>query len=187
MTLSNFWRAFRAQVHELAGYLWTSDPLDQLQSQYDRTMAKFKEGRQALEQHRALVERVRLQVADQKSHISDLEAKVRAYLQTGDHLAAETLTVQVQEAGLDLADRESQLKCHEEAYQANLAAIKQIGGWLTQVRAKIARYDAALKVSRAEADLARVVQEFSVELATDFRQVERAVQDQIDRAEVHAV
>jgi phage shock protein A len=187
MTLSNFWRGFRSQVNELAGYLWTTDPLDQLQAQYDRTMAKFREGRQALEQHRTLVERVRLQVADLKSHIRELEAKVRAYLQAGDHAAAQTLTLRTEEAGLELADREAQLRCHEEAYQTNLAAIKEIGGWLTQVRGKIARYDAALKVSRAEADLARVVQEFSVDLATDFRQVERAVQEQIDHAEAHVV
>lgn len=187
MTLSTFWRGFRSQVHELAGYLWTSDPLDELQAQYDRTMAKFKEGRRALEQHRAVVERVRLQAADQKGHVRELEAKVQACLQAGDHPAAQALTLRREEAGLELARCEAQLRCQEEAYQANLAAIKEIGGWLTQVRGKIARYDAALKLSRAEADLARVVQEFSAELATDFRRVEQAVQEQIDRAEVHAV
>ncbi len=181
MTPSNFWRAFRAQVNELAGYLWTNDPLDQLQSHCDRTMAKFKEGRQALEHQRTLVERVRLQVTDQKSRAADLEARIRAHFQAGNRPAAEDLTLQLQETQRELTESVAQLKRHEEAYQANLAAIKQIGAWLTQVQAKIARYDAALKVSRAEADLARVVQEFSVELATDFRQVEQAIQDRIDR------
>jgi phage shock protein A len=181
MTSNDFWRTFRAQLNELASYLWASDPVDQLQAHYDRTMAKFQEGRQALEQHRLLVERVRLQVADQKSHVADLEAKLRVHTQAGKRASADDLTLQLQEAQRELAASEAQLQGHEEAYQANLAAIKQIGTWLTQVRAKIARYDAALKVSRAEADLARVAQEFSVELATDFRQVERAVQERIDR------
>ena len=56
------WNAFMAQVNKLANFFWQADPVAQMQLEYDNALAQLKDGRQGLEQYRALVERVARQV-----------------------------------------------------------------------------------------------------------------------------
>ena len=69
---------------------------------------------------------------------------------------------------------------HEQAYENNLLKIKHAGGKLAEIRDKIARYDADLKMSAAEAEMARLAQDFHVEVTTDFGQLESSIQEKID-------
>src|SRR5205085_7917336 len=88
MILGKFWGAFRAQINKLANLFWTADPIAQMQYEYDLAVSQMKQGREGLEQYRALVERVSRQVAANQSHVSSLEAKVKAYLSAGDRESA---------------------------------------------------------------------------------------------------
>ena len=54
----------------------------------------------------------------------------------------------------DLAENEKQLALHEQAYQNNLLKIQHAVKKLDEVRHKISKYDAELKMSRAEAEMA---------------------------------
>jgi phage shock protein A len=179
MIFGKVWRAFQAQVNKLANIFWTADPIAQMQYEYDSAVDQLKEGRQGLEQYRALVERVSRQVANDKTHVSSLEAKVKAYLQTGDRETAAKFALEMQKAKKGLQENEAQLKMHEEAYTNNLTKIKHAGGKLAQVRDKIAKYDADLKMSKAEAELAKLAQDFHFDVTTDFGQIEQVVQDKI--------
>ena len=69
---------------------------------------------------------------------------------------------------------------HEQAYENNLLKIKHAGGKLAEIRDKIARYDADLKMSAAEAEMARLAQDFHVDVTTDFGQLESSIQEKID-------
>jgi phage shock protein A len=157
-----------------------------MQYEYDGAVDQLKEGRQGLEQYRALVERVGRQVANDKAHVSSLEAKVKAYLQTGDRDTAAKFALELQKAKKDLSENEGQLKLHEDAYNHNLTKVKHAGNKLAQVREKIAKYDAELKMSRAEAEMAKLAQDFHFDVTTDFGQIEQVVQDKIslNRAKV---
>ena len=179
MILGKFWNALRAQVNKLANFFWTADPIAQMQYEYDRAVDQLKEGRQGLEQYRALVERVTRQVANDKSHASSLEAKVKAYLQAGDRETAGKFALEMQKAKKDQAENETQLKMHEDAYNNNLSKIKHASGKLSQIREKIAKYDAELKMSRAEAEMAKLAQDFNFDVTTDFGQIEQVIQDKI--------
>jgi phage shock protein A len=179
MILGKFWNAFRAQINKLANFFWTADPIAQMQYEYDRAVDQLKEGRLGLEQYRALVERVSRQVANDKSHVSSLEAKVKAYLQTGDRETAGKFALEMQKAKKDQAENETQLKMHEESYNNNLTKIKHASGKLSQIREKIAKYDAELKMSRAEAEMAKLAQDFDFDVTTDFGQIEQVIQDRI--------
>src|SRR6516164_61584 len=150
MILGKFWRAFRGQMNKLANFLWAADPAAQMQYEYDRDVEQLKEGRQGLEQYRALVERVVRQVADGKTHCASLEAKVKAYLQAGDRETAARFALELQKARQGVAENEAQLQLHEAAYANHLAKIKQANGKLGQLREKIARYNAELKMTQAE-------------------------------------
>lgn len=179
MIFGKLWRAFSAQVNKLANFFWTQDPIAQLQYEYDLAVDQLKQGRQGLEQYRALVERVSRQVATNKAHVANLEAKIKAYLQAGDRDSAAKFALEMQKGKQDLAENEGQLKMHEDAYNNNLLKIKHAGKKLTQVREKIAKYDAELKMSRAEAEMAKLAQDFNFDVTTDFGQIEQVIQDKI--------
>src|SRR5262249_30662082 len=79
-----------------------------------------------------------------------------------------------------LAENEAQLKMHEDAYNNNLLKIQHASGKLAQLKEKIKKYDADLKMSRAEAELAKVAKSITVDVTTDFGQIEDVIQTQID-------
>ena len=58
MILGKFFGAIRAQLNKLANFFWEADPIAQMQYEYDLAVEQLKQGREGLEQYRALVERV---------------------------------------------------------------------------------------------------------------------------------
>jgi phage shock protein A len=179
MIFGKIWAAFRAQLNKLANFFWTADPIAQLQYEYDRSVDQLKEGRQGLEQYRALVDRVGRQVATGKARVADLEAKIKAYLQAGQRDRAAELALQLQRFQKDVAENENQLKMHEDAYNNNLTKIKHATKKIGEVKEKIQKYDAELKLSRAEAEMAKLAQDFNFDVTTDFGQIEQVIQDKI--------
>jgi len=157
-----------------------------MQYEYDQSVAQMKEGREGLEQYRALVERVGHQAAMDKQHVSRLEAQVKAYLTAGDRETAAKFALEMQKAKQDQAENEGQLKLHEEAYNNNVAKIKHASKKLADVREKIQKYDAELKMSRAEAEMAKLATDFNFDVTTDFGQIEQVINDKIglNRAKV---
>jgi phage shock protein A len=179
MIFGKLWRTLAAQINKLANIFWTADPIAQLQYEYDLAVEQLKQGRLGLEQYRSLVERVTRQVATNKAHVANLEAKVKTYLQAGDRDTAAKFALELQKAKKDLAENEVQEKMHEESYTNNLTKIKHASTKIAQVRDKITKYDAELKMSRAEAEMAKLAQEFNFDVTTDFGQIEQVIQDKI--------
>lgn len=179
--MGKFWKALRAQFNKVANWFWTRDPIAQMQYEYDKAVAQLKEGRQGLEQYRALVERVTRQVKTEEKQERELEAKIKAYLKAGDRKTAGQLAIQLQKLKQSLAENREQLKLHETAYNNNLEKIKYASKKLGDVREKIKKYEADLKMSEAEAELARLSQSFSFDVTTDFGELEQVVQDKVDK------
>jgi phage shock protein A len=179
MIVGKLWRSLKAQLNKLANFFWTADPIAQMQYEYDLSVAQLKEGREGLEQYRGLVERVTRQVANDKAHVRNLEAKVKAYLQANDRETAAKFALELQKAKQQQAENEEQLKLHEEAYGNNLQKIKHASGKLAQIRDKITKYDAELKMSRAEAEMAKLAGTLNFDVTTDFGEIEQVIQDQI--------
>jgi phage shock protein A len=186
MIIGKFWGALRAQINKLANIFWTADPIAQMQYEYDMAVSQLQDGRKGLEQYRALVERVTYQVNNDQRHVTSLESKVKAYLQAGDRETAAKFALELQKAKNELAENQSQLKMHEDAYTNNVTKIKHATGKLTKIREKIAKYDAELKMSKAEAEIAQLAQSFNFDVTTDFGQIEQVIQDKIglNRAKV---
>ncbi len=123
MILGKFWRALQAQINKIANMFWTADPIAQMQYEYDQAVVQLKEGREGLEQYRALVERVSRQSLTSQSHVANLEAKVKAYLQSGDRDTAAKFALELQKARKTHEENQAQLKLHEDAYNNNLTKI----------------------------------------------------------------
>lgn len=179
MILAKLWHVLQAQMNKLANFFWTSDPIAQMQYEYDLAVAELKEGREGLAQYRTLVERVMRQVATDKTHVSNLEAKIKAYLQAGDRETASRFALELQKAKTELAENEGQLQMHEDAYDNHLTKIKHSSRKLAEIRDNITKYDAELKMSRAEAEMAELAASFNFAVTTDFGQIEQVIQDKI--------
>ncbi|MBN1344334.1 MAG: PspA/IM30 family protein [Phycisphaerae bacterium] len=186
MILGKLLHTLKAQINKLANLFWTADPIAQMQYEYDLAVAQLKEGREGLEQYRALVERVSRQVINDEGQVKKLEAKIKAYLQAGDRESASRYALELQRAKQQLGENEEQLKMHEEAYGNNLTKIKHAGKKLADVRRKITKYDAELKMSRAEAEMAKLANSFDFNVTTDFGQIEQVLEEKItlNRAKV---
>jgi phage shock protein A len=179
--LHKFWSAFVAQINKVANIFWEADPIAQMRYEYDRSVEQLKEGRTGLEQYRGLVERVTRQVAANKSHVQKLEAETKAYLKAGDRATAAKFALELQKAKAELAANEGQLQMHETSYGNNLKKIQHANEKLIELRQKITKYDAELKMSAAEAEIAKLSETFDMNLTTDFGEIESVIQQKIDQ------
>src|SRR5215813_9683421 len=180
MIFGKFFGAIRAQLNKLANFFWEADPIAQMQYEYDLAVEQLKEGRVGLEQYRGLVERVSRQVKEGESNVSKLTAQAKAYLKAGDRDTAATFALQLTKAKTQLEENKQQLAMHEQAYQNNLKKIQYANKKLVEVKDKIQKYDAELKMSEAEAEVAKLTQSFDVDVTTDFGQLEDVIQRKID-------
>jgi phage shock protein A len=176
-----FWSAFVAQINKVANVFWEADPVAQMRYEYDRSVEQLKEGRVGLEQYRGLVERVSRQVAANKSHVQKLEAETKAYLKAGDRATAAKFALELQKAKEELAANDNQLQMHETAYGNNLKKIQHANTKLIELKQKITKYDAELKMSAAEAEIAKLSESFDMNLTTDFGEIESVIQQKIDQ------
>ncbi len=180
MIIGKIWRSFRAQMNKLANFFWTADPIAQMQYEYDQSVEQLKSGKEGLAQYRALVERVQRQVTTDTKHISQLEGRVKAYLQAGDRDTAARFALELQKAKNELAENQAQLQMHEKAYENNLIKIRNATKKVGEIRDKMHKYDAELKMSRAEAELAELAGTFNFDITSDLGQIEQVLQDQIN-------
>ena len=181
MILQKFWSVFVAQINKVANMFWEADPIAQMRYEYDSAVNQLKEGRGGLEQYRGLVERVTRQVSANKSHVQKLEAETKAYLKAGDRTTAAKFALELQKAKEELATNEGQLQMHETAYGNSLKKIQHANTQLIGLREKIQKYDAELKMSAAEAEIAKLSETFDVNLTTDFGEIESVIQQKIDQ------
>src|SRR5687768_6005977 len=180
MILGKFFGAIRAQLNKLANFFWEADPIAQMQYEYDQAVEQLKEGRVGLEQYRGLVERVSRQVKDGEAQVNKLTAQAKAYLKAGDRETAGSFALQLTKAKGQLEENKQQLAMHEQAYGNNLKKIQYANKKLVEVKDKIQRYDAELKMSEAEAEVAKLTQSFNMDVTTDFGQLEDVIQRKID-------
>src|SRR4026209_2284929 len=145
-----------AQINKVANLFWESDPIAQMRYEYDKSVEQLKEGRLGLEQYRGLVERVTRQVSANRAHVQKLEAETKAYLKAGDRATAAKFALELQKAKEELAANDQQLQMRETAYTDNLRKTQHANGKLVDRRQKIQKYDAELKMSAAEAEIAKV-------------------------------
>jgi phage shock protein A len=180
MILGKFFGAIRAQLNKIANLFFEADPIAVMQLEVDQATERLKEGRKGLDLYRGLVESVARQVALGKSNAGQLEAQIKAHLKAGNRDVAAQLALQLQKTQTELAANEKQLEMHESAYQNNLLKIQKANKDIVKVREKIRKYDADLKMSAAEAEIAQISESFDMNITTDFGQIEAVIQRQID-------
>ena len=178
--MGKFFRAIRAQLNKIANIFFEADPIAVMQLEVDQATERLKEGRKGLEMYRGLVETVARQVASGTANASQLEAQIKAHLKAGNREVAGQLALQLQKTQSELEKNKAQLEMHEQAYQNNLLKIQKANKDIVKVRDKIQQYNAELKMSAAEAEIAQISESFDMNMTTDFGQIESVIQKQID-------
>jgi len=181
MIFGKLWAALRAQINKIANMFWEADPIAQMRYEYDRSVEQLKEGREGLELYRALVEKVTRQVKTNGAHVAKLEAQAKAYLKAGDRETAAKFAMELEKARGEMNQNLEQLKMHEGSYDNNLKKIKHAGKRLAEVRNKIDSQEAELKMSEAEAEVAKLAESFDFNVSTDFGQLEEVIQRKVDK------
>jgi phage shock protein A len=156
MIFGKFVTVIRAFFNSIANAMWEKNPIAIMQLEYDKSVEQLKEGRKGLELYRGLVERVARQVAAGKTQVDRLQAEIKAYLKAGERATAAKFALQLKKAETDLAANQEQLKMHEESY------------------------DADLKMTSAEAEIAQIAGDLNFDVTTDFGQIEQIIQRKID-------
>lgn len=180
MILGKFFGAIAAQFNKMGNWLFNKDPIAQMQYEYDKAVEQLKEGRIGLEQYRGLVERVSRQVKEGEALITKLTGQAKAYLKLGNRDMAAQFALQLTKAKTQLGENQAQLKMHEEAYNNNLLKIQHANKKLIELKDKIQKYDADLKMSEAEAEIAKISTSFNMDITTNFGQLEDNIQRRID-------
>ncbi|MEO7994770.1 MAG: PspA/IM30 family protein [bacterium] len=180
MIFGKFWAAIRAQLNKIANLFYEPDPVAQLRYEYDKAVEELKTGREGLEQYAGLVQQVSRRQQDSKRHVDQLEAQTKAYLKAGDRTTAGKFALELQKAKDEAKQADEVFAGHQEAYNNNLKKIKHANEKLMGLRQKIDKYDAELKMSAAEAEIAKLSETFEMNVTTDFGQLESVIQKKID-------
>ena len=114
--------------------------------------------------------------------MENLTAKVKAYLKAGDRETAGKFAIELKGAQAELEENKGQLDLHEKSYENNVKKIQHATKRLGDVRYKIQKYDADLKMSEAEAEVSQLAQNFNFDITTDFGQLEQVIQGE-DRSQ----
>jgi phage shock protein A len=178
--MGKMFRAIRAQLNKIANIFFEADPIAVMQLEVDQATERLKDGRKGLEMYRGLVETVARQVASGTANASQLESQNIAHLKAGNREMAGQLALELQKTQSELEKNKAQLEMHEQAYQNNLLKIQKANKDIVKVRDKIRQYDAELKMSAAEAEIAQISESFDMNMTTDFGQIESVIQKQID-------
>ena len=117
---------------------------------------------------------------DGENQVTKLTAQAKAYLKAGERETAGGIALQLTKAKAQLEENRQQLVMHETAYGNNLKKIQHANKKLVEVKDKIQQYDAELKMSEAEAEVAKLTQSFNMDVTTDFGQLEDVIQRKID-------
>src|SRR5690606_15384860 len=100
--------------------------------------------------------------------VEDRKNKIKSYLKVNDRATAGKFALELKRAQTELEENQAQLKLHDDSYQNYLTKIRHATRKLNDVQMKIRKYDAELKMSSAEAEMAKLAQSFDFDVTTDF-------------------
>ena len=181
-TLGRIANAASAQVGKVGRLLWGFDPVAVYQQQVDNAAEEIKDATTGLEQYRGLVARLQRQVANGEKEVARLDARIKVYLNQNDEGSATNYAIQLKKNQGELEENKAQLAQYQSAYENNLKKIRFANQKIADARDKAQKLSADLKLSKAEAETAKLAQKFNCKNVSleGVAEVEDEIQRQID-------
>ena len=188
MIFSKFATWIQAVFNGIANSLIERDPVAVYQLEVDRAAERIKEARQGVELYKGMVNTLERQVAEGTANAARLEAQIKAHLKTGqasNREAAAQLALQLKSAREDLVTNKEQLAVHRTAFENHMLKLRQSSDDLGKLQQKAQQLKAELKMSQAQAEMARVAEalgeSLTGNLTSNIGQVESMIKRQIDQ------
>lgn len=174
--------AIGAQFAKGSRVVWSADPIAVYQAEVDNSATEIRDATEGLEQYRGLVSRLERQVATGEKEVARLLARVKSFLTSGDENKAAEYAVQLKKAQTELEENQHQLDGYRNSYQNNLKKIQFARQKIESAKDKARKLDADLKMSKAEAETAKLAEKFNVKTNTldGLGEIEDEIQRQID-------
>lgn len=174
--------AIGAQFSKGSRAIWSADPVAVYQAEVDNSATEIRDATEGLEQYRGLVSRLERQVANGEKEVARLTARVKSFLASGDEGKAAEYAVQLKKAQSELEENRQQLENYKGSYQNNLKKIQFARQKIEAAKEKARKLDADLKMSKAEAETAKLAEKFNVRTNTldGLGEIEDEIQRQID-------
>jgi phage shock protein A len=181
-TLSRIGAAVSAQMGKVGRLLWGFDPVAVYQQQVDNAAEEIKDATTGLEQYRGLVARLQRQVGNGEKEVARLDARIKVYITSGDDTSATNYAIQLKKTTTELEENKAQLAQYQSAYENNLKKIRFANQRIADAREKAQKLSADLKLSKAEAETAKLAQKFNCKNVSldGVAEVEDEIQRQID-------
>jgi phage shock protein A len=181
-TLSRIATAVSAQFGKVGRLLWGFDPVAVYQQQVDNAAEEIKDATTGLEQYRGLVARLQRQVGNGEKEVSRIDARIKIYITQNDDASATNYAIQLKKTQAELEENKAQLAQYQGAYENNLKKIRFANQKIADARDKAQKLSADLKLSKAEAETAKLAQKFNCKNVSleGVAEVEDEIQRQID-------
>lgn len=174
--------AISAQFGKLFKWVWGIDPIAVYQAEVDRSAEEIQQAGEGLEQYRGLVSRLQRQVANGEKEELRLTSKVKTLLTDNNEDRAAEEAIHLKGIQKELAENRSQLTSYESAYQDNLKKVRYANDKIKGAKDKAAKLQADLRLSKAEAETAKLAQRFNINtnVTNGLGEIEDEIQRQID-------
>jgi phage shock protein A len=175
--------ALFGQINKLSRLVWGYDPVAVYQAQVDASADEIRDATKGLEEYQGLVARLQRQVEGGQKERNLLEAKIKGHLAAGQEDRAADLAMQLGRVEKELTENEAQLEQYRNAYAANLKKIRYAHSKIEEAKQRAGKLKADLRLSKAEAETAKLAQSFNVKSNTldGLGEIEEEINRQIDR------
>ncbi len=174
--------AVRAQFGKLAKLIWSADPVAVYQAEVDHSADSIRDATQGLEEYRGLVAQFERKVLNGEKEQGLLTARIKGCLTRNDENKAAEYAVQLKKVQTELVENKQQLDEYHESYQNNLKKIQFARQRIESAKEKAQKLSADLRLSKAEAETAKLAEKFNVRTNTleGLGEIEDEIQRQID-------
>jgi phage shock protein A len=174
--------AVSAQIGKATNLFWSADPVAVYQAEVDHAAGEISEATAGLEQYRGEVSGLERRVAKGEKDEATLMARIKVALNNKDEARAADHAVQLKQVQGELATARDSLASYNESYQNNLKKIKYARAKIEDRRTKARELNAELKMSRVDAQMAKISEKFNVKASSldGLGEVEDEIHRQID-------
>jgi phage shock protein A len=160
--VARFLDAGSAQLGKAGRWAIHKDPVAMYKEKIDDATDHLRTAREGLVRVRGLITGVQRQVDDGDKETARLDVRIKGALSSGDENRAAEYVRQLQEAKKQLEENRRQLAVHLETYQGFLKQVQAAQAKIVQAKDEADKLGVQLEISKAEAELADIAQNFQV-------------------------
>lgn len=173
----------KAQVGKLADAAERVDPVTMYNQKIQESTENLRAAKENLIRVKSLISSVERQIEQGTKEESTLDARIKLALSKNEDAKAADYVRQLQSTRKSRQENESQLKTHEESYNAFLEQVKVAQDRIMQAKREAERLGQQLEISKAEAELGEISRSFSLSASPleDAAKFKQEIQKQIDQ------